>query len=413
MSTGMEESSVQWVLSKDPEQLVKILGMPLGRCLGTEVTTVQGRVDLMFQVGEKGLLVVELETEIDSASKLEHCKDQVQRYQKLKNQFRSRDLSVALVYSKEGTPARFTKKLQNFSENSGIILRSYSMRKLQNIYNKMVNQLNHTSGISLGRAVALGVTSIGWLNKFMLPFLIFDKNDDLQRINGLLTDLWTGSGDTNQSLLSSWDYSAIDSIPWVTIKQMFSSATNFYVLKRLVEDFELVEMKKLNKIRILMLTELGCRFRDELCLKFQAGLPTGSGAINSLKELTTGQQRLLLEVLLNGNFTKLKVNIFHFLRFVHLTEGNWLPKAGTRLSRAECQYLNNILNSSYNSRTLKDLILQMCTFCEELGLVKRLPAAEQVYDNVMFTSLGSRVNNHFEQLLHMERERYQIPLQIG
>jgi RecB family endonuclease NucS len=67
MSMGMEESTVQWVFLKDPSLLSKILRLPLGRCLGTEVTTRYGRVDIMFNVGENRLLVVELETEIDTS----------------------------------------------------------------------------------------------------------------------------------------------------------------------------------------------------------------------------------------------------------------------------------------------------------------------------------------------------------
>ena len=65
MSLGMEESSVQWVFSKDPGQLSKIIKIPLIRCLGTEVTTRYGRVDIIYQVNDKDLLVVEVETEID------------------------------------------------------------------------------------------------------------------------------------------------------------------------------------------------------------------------------------------------------------------------------------------------------------------------------------------------------------
>jgi len=179
-----------------------------------------------------------------------------------------------------------------------------------------------------------------------------------------------------------------------------------------VDMISVLERLRKNRKRMIALTDHGCRFRDELYTQLSLENSGNSTKQNILKELTVGQKRLLLEILLNGNFTKLKINILHFLRFVHLTEGAWLPKQGMRLTRAEIQYLNNMFNSSYNSRTLKDLILQTCTFSEELGLVQKLPAPDQVYDKVVFTSLGSRVSNHFEQLLHMERERYQIPLQL-
>ena len=379
----MDEKLVQWVLSKDLPYFSEILNIPIDRCLGTEVTTKYGRVDFMLRVNDNRLLIVELETSINNSAKLVHCTEQILRYIKLKKQYqyRSTDLDVALVYAKDTTPKKFVDELEKFAIATKIILKTYSLQKIFTRYNKMVNQLNYTSGISLGRAIALGVTSIAWLNKFMLPFLDTDIETDV--------------------------------IPWEDLKHQFSSNTNFYVLKRLVEDFELVEIKNKNKKRLIALTEHGCRFRDELYTQISIWNPGNSTKQNILKELTVGQKRLLLEILLNGNFTKLKINILHFLRFVHLTEGAWLPKQGMKLTRAEIQYLNNMFNSSYNSRTLKDLILQTCTFCEELELVQKLPAPDQVYDKVMFTSLGSRVNNHFEQLLHVERERYQIPLQIG
>jgi hypothetical protein len=194
------------------------------------------------------------------------------------------------------------------------------------------------------------------------------------------------------------------------LKEIFTSDTNFYVLKRFAEDFELIEIEKTGAKNIV-LTDYGLRFRDDLYTQFISIIANLTNESQAIKELTTGQTKLLLEVLVNGNFTRLKVNIFHFMRFVQLTEGNWLPKQSSKLTKAECQYLNDIFNSSYRSRTLKDLLLQTCTFCEELGLINRLALADELYDKLLFTSLGSRVYNYFEQLLHVERERHQIPMQ--
>ncbi|MCK5559248.1 MAG: hypothetical protein KAJ51_01595, partial [Thermoplasmata archaeon] len=333
----------------------------------------------MFNVGEKGLLVVELETKIDSSSKLEHCTSQILRYIKLKNQFQNHEVKVALVYAQEGTPERYTEELQRFAADTGILLSTYSLQSIQNTYNKMVNQLNRASGISLGRSLALGITSISWINKFMLPFLFFVKSKDKENMSELLDNLWHGHEGGVNYFVDLPEDGVIDSIPWNTVKQLFSSNTNFYVLKRLVEDFELIEVKTISKTRYIFLTEFGSRFRDELYLRFLGRTNNKLNNQSSIKELTLGQKRLLLEILLNGNFTKLKINIFHFLRYVHLTEGSWLPKARSKVSAAERQYLNNMFNSSYNSRTLKDLILQTCTFCAELGLVNRLSEVEQVY----------------------------------
>ena len=409
----MEEKLVQWVLLKDQEYLAKILNLRLSMCLGTEITTRYGRVDFMFRVGDQKLLVIELETGIDSTSKLKHCMSQVERYIKLKNQYRTKALEVAIVFAKDKTPERFILELKRFAAETGIILRAYSIQNVLQLYNKMVNQLNHTSGISLSRAVALGITSISWIKKFMIPFLIMNNETHIGDLNKLLNDIWLKPDVLRNWVLEFQDNGLIDTIPWKELKGLFSSNTNFYVLKRLVEDFELIEIKNINKTRQISLTESGRRFRNEQFIQFQMQFQTHSSLEEVLKELTIGQKRILLEILLNGNFTKIKVNIFHFLRFIHLNEGDWLPKSSTKLSSSECQYLNNLFNSSYRARTLKELTLQTCMFCEELGLVNKLIAADQLYDKVMFTTLGSRVYNHFEMLLHVERERYQIPLQVA
>ncbi len=379
MSEIFDEALVQWVLLKHPEHLSQLLGLAVGRCIGTEVTTKHGRVDFIFEVGKNKMLIVELELNINSTSKFDHCTEQLSRYIKLQSEF-SQKLQVALLYASEHTSDKFRDKLGTFTEQNGIILRTYSLRKILLLYNSLVNRLYRTSGLSLGRAVALGVTSITWLKKFMAMFLAISEND------------------------------LVDEMPWKTLKRMFSSSTNFYVLKRLAEDFEMISVRTLKKSKRVILTGAGRTFGNDLLLECSLH-KIGLSCISS-RDLTLSQKRLLLEILLNGNFTKIKVNIFHFLRFVHLTEGGWLPKQSTKLTAAEQQFLNNMFKASYNARTLNDLVLQTCTFCEELGLVEKLPVKDQLYDNVMFTTLGSRVYNYFEQLLHVERERYQIPLQV-
>jgi hypothetical protein len=383
-SFAVDESLVQWVLLKNPDHFSKILNSDLGRCLGTEITTEHGRLDFIFESGKNGLMLIELETSIDSTSKLDHCTNQIKRYLNLKNKFPKKEVRVVLVYAKEGTSEHFQKRLSEFSKNFNVILKNYSMFKLIQIYDEMLNRLNRTSGVSLGRAVALGITSITWLNKFIFLFV------DGQRYPR-----------------------PVDSLTWKELKEKFSSGTNFYVLKRFAEDFELFQVKTHNRNREFVLTEYGKRFRDELATKIQINNENEKSELNPNKALTTSQKQLLMEILLNGNFTKIKVNIFHFLRFVHITEGNWLPKTSSKLTKAEQQFLNNMFRTSYNSRTLKDIVQQTCTFCEELGLIERLSMPNQVYDKLMFTSLGSRVYNYFEQLLNVERERYQIPLQIN
>ena len=377
----IDESLVQWILSKNPEYFANILGRPLGRCVGTEVTTKFGRLDFIFETPKGELILIELETSIDSASKLLHTTSQLSRYLNLQKTLTSKKMMVALVYAEEGTTQKFQKQLNEFTNEHGLILRKYSILKLLKMYDKMLNQLCRTSGISLGRAVALGITSLSWLNKFIMSFIELDSL-----------------------------HTRLDTISWNELKKSFSSNTNFYVLKRFAEDFELIEVITSKKGKVVTLSKYGRRFRDELRaeMKFNDEMIQNSNII----ELNIIQKRILLEILINGNFTKIKVNIFHFLRFVHMTEGDWLPKTDTKLTKPEQQYLNNTFRTSYNSRTLKDIVQQTCTFCEELGLAEKMFMQNQVYDKVVFTTLGSRVYNYFEQLLNVERERHQIPQQM-
>jgi hypothetical protein len=418
MSEVIDEHLVQWVLLKDIEYFTKLLDLPVNRCLGTEVTTDYGRVDFLFRMKDEGLLIVELETGINSNSKLAHCKSQITNYHKLSTQMKNKPsaIQVAIVYASDITPGRFQKELLEFAKETNTILRTYSNHSIIQRFNKMVDQINYTSGVSLSRAVALGVPSITWLKKFMVPFLFMDNKarmKNFKQLQDLLSSPPTGST-MIEWCINLQESDSVNSLPYNEVKSLFSSNTNFYVLKRLAEDFELVQTKGQKKASHLILTDYGKQFRDELLvqLQFQSSSGIVSEPISQLKDFTLSQRRLLLEILLNGNLTKIKVNIFHFLRFVHLTEGNWLPKQSSRLLDSEQQLLNNFFKSSYNKRTLKDLVINTCSFCFELGLVKKISAKDQIYDKVIFTTLGSRVYNYFEQLLHVERERHQIPLQV-
>jgi hypothetical protein len=149
----------------------------------------------MYSFSENGVIIIELETGIDSQAKLQHTLSQVQNYLKLRNQYRSREFRVALVYADEFTPPRFKNELVTFANQSDILLKSYSIQKILHEYNLMVNQLNFTSGISLGRAVALGITSISWLKKFMLPFVFWEKKLARGDLKSYLGQLWGGDND--------------------------------------------------------------------------------------------------------------------------------------------------------------------------------------------------------------------------
>ena len=269
MSELMEENMVQWVLSKDLDYFAKLISMPLEKCLGTEVTTKHGRIDFLLRLNGNRLLILELETGINSTSKLEHSISQVRRYLKLSSVFRNQKVDVALLYAADSTPQRFQDKLLDFSSESGVILKAYSIHKVLQHYNKLVSQLNYSAGVSLGRAVALGITSMTWLNKFVLPFLLIDEKNDINEVKRLLNELWIDQNERLENYSSISKLELTDRMSWNELKQIFTSNTNFYVLKRLVEDFEFIEIKTRKSCREVILTEYGHRFADELLFQLQ------------------------------------------------------------------------------------------------------------------------------------------------
>jgi hypothetical protein len=116
--------------------------------------------------------------------------------------------------------------------------------------------------------------------------------------------------------------------------------------------------------------------------------------------------------LTNGHFTKSKVNIYYLLRFIHLTNGDWIPKEHTDMGVERNAYLNNFLGTSYKPKPLRRLIRFTFNQCVELGLVEGIETARnEPTFKAFLTTLGSRVLGFLELYLHLKREQLQIPLQ--
>ncbi|MCJ7458873.1 MAG: hypothetical protein MUP17_07765 [candidate division Zixibacteria bacterium] len=361
----MNESLVQWVLLKRPEYLQKKLGFQLERKLGENYTTEQGRIDFAFET-KKEILVVELETGINNKAKLEYCTDQVERYQDIKF-ITDKQLKFIILYDKENTPPTYVKLLEDFSQKMGIILRTYSILDVQELYKKCLEELSKTTGIYLGPTVAMDVTHLRWLNRIIKPF--YDDQED--------------------------------ALPYDKLRGLFKSSTNFGVYTSFAKYFELIREKENG---VIGLTDYGKRFRDN----YNAQIITSKAMPN----LSTEQKRVLLEVLTNGVFTKSKVNVYYFLRFVHLTSGDWLPKSGTPEDKEKLEFVNFLFGKSYRWNTAIELLQFTCNQCEELELVERMKLQKTKFDRVVLTTLGSRVLGYLELYLHLRREQLQIPLQI-
>lgn len=297
----MQESLVQWVLLRKPEYLQEKLGFELERKVGENYTTTQGKIDFIFETKNE-ILVIELETGIDNKAKFEYCVNQVKRYKDIKF-VTEKPVRFIILYDKENTPPKFIEKLSDFCEELDILLRTYSILDVQGLYKKCLDELTKTTGIYLGPPVAMDVVYLRWLNKVIKPF--YNEKADV--------------------------------LPFDRVRSVFKSRTSFGVYTSLAKYFELIEEEQNRRIR---LTNYGKRFRDNYNAEIIQSRAT-------MPDLSTEQKRVLLEILTNGVFTKSKVNIYYFLRFVHLTNGDWLPKSGTPEDKEKLKFINLLFGKSY------------------------------------------------------------------
>lgn len=369
----MNENVVQWVLLRRTEFLAKHLQLPLRRKLAEYQTTDHGVIDFAFDTANNEVAVVELETAITSTAKLECCLEQSIRYKNLASLVPN-PLRVFILYDRLGTSPHFAQRLHAASQQYGLELRTYSMLDIKNLYQKCMEDLEKTSGIYLGRPVAMNVTHLRLINRLLLPFR--EKNVDVLPEKELMGGFTTTG-----------------------------SKTVFRVRRTMAEHFDLLEFEEGAKgVRKAKLSELGKRFRDNMADELLAQ--------GHEFTISHGQRRVLLEALTNGRFTKSKVNIYYLLRFIHITNGEWIPKENSDMGTERNAYLNNFLNTSYKPKSLRRLVRFTFNQCAELGLVEGIETARnEPTFKAFLTSLGSRVLGFLELYLHLKREQLQIPLQ--
>ena len=369
----MTENVVQWVLLRRADYLGKRLELKLHRKVAEYQTTDFGIIDFAFGTANGEIAVVELETSISTTAKLEFCLEQSTRYKQLATLVPS-PLRVFVLFDSIGTNPSFTEKLKRGCLENDLELRSYSMPDVQRLYQGCMEELERTSGIYLGRPVAMNVTHLRILNRLLAPFLKSDLNAPLSA----------------RLLMQAFSKS--------------ESQTAFRVRRILAEHFDLIHPGEGGKERQLRLTDIG----KEFC-RNMTWAPLNAGHEFSLSH---GQRRVLLESLLNGHFTKSKVNIFYLLRFIHLTNGDWIPKSDRAILPERLAYLNNFLGTSYRPDSLTRLVHFTLNQCIELGLAEKIQTARNDPDlRAILTSLGSRVLGFLELYLHLKREQFQIPVQ--
>ena len=123
-------------------------------------------------------------------------------------------------------------------------------------------------------------------------------------------------------------------------------------------------------------------------------------------DLTNEQKKILLRVITNGNWSAHKVNIYWFLRFLEVTNGEWLPNVKS-FEKHKLDLVNGLFNVSYLSRTMYEFLNFACNWCTELGLVDRIKTNTN-YDKIYLTPLGIEINNIFSLDLQMKKSRLNL-----
>ncbi|MFN4179311.1 MAG: hypothetical protein ACK4I8_03275 [Armatimonadota bacterium] len=374
----MNERLVQWTLLREWSYLQTCLRFPLSRRFGEHIRTEHGILDFVILTKDCQLLVVELETSIEDRRKLKFIRDQLQRYKKIT--FHSYPSKLILLYADDATPMSLAQEIEEQCRYLNVLPCTYSLQKVQTLYHKMIAELAKAVGIPLGPTCAMDVCYLRWMNALIKPF-VDRKANELP-----ISVFFNPSGEG-----------------------IFKSRTTYSVRKRLCEDFELI---KETPQRSLVLTEYGKRFAEAMTPEILVGHA-------QIPPLSLEQKRILLEVLTNGITRPCKANIYYFLRFVHLTEGAWIPKPTAPEPTSEndpafsyWQLAMALFGKRYSWRTITDFLSFTCNQCEELGLVERIKI-EGASDRAILTPLGSRILGLMEIDLHLKRERIHIPMQVS
>ncbi len=356
----MKEALVQWTLLNNPEYLSELLNFPIAKKVGQEITTEYGRIDFIVENRRAQQLIVELETELNSTEKLNYCFTQVLSYRNI--QF-AEVTNYCILFAEE-TPRNRTIAVENFGRENNVITRSYSLESIKLLYSKTVERLSLNVGLALPNPRNYTICFLRWLNKILKPF------KDLQR----------------------------SKLSFDEVFEPFTGITNFNCYKRLALDFELLEERN----GYYYLTKNGKIYIDNLSPYVHQ-----TNNVSSV-DLTNEQKRLLLKILTNGNWENKvhKMNIYWFLRFLEVTNGDWLPKRYP-FDEDKLEITRGLFKVSYSYQTMQQFLNWCCNYCQELGLVERIVSTTN-YDRLVLTPLGVDVNNIFSMDLMLKKKQNEL-----
>lgn len=356
----MKENLVQWTLLQNLDFLSTSLDFQIARKKGQEILTGYGRIDFILESPEKNHLIVELETVLDTKSKRDYCFEQVLRY---KNISYSTQTDYCILYANE-TNQKSRNIIKEFGAQNDILIKTYSIDNVKKLYSSTVARLSLSFGLALPKPANYTICYLRWLNKILKPFNDFQKD-----------------------ILSEKE-----------LAYYFTSenSTNFKCYLRLALDFEMFS-KKNDGFEI---TTNGIDY-------VQNFNPDIDSAHNlSSIDLTNEQKKVILKVVTNGNWTAHKVNIYWFLRFLEVTNGEWIPNV-KHFELHKLSLVNGLFNVSYQTRTMYEFLNFACNWCIELGLVDRIKTSTN-YDKVYLTPLGIEINNIFSLDLQMKKSRLNL-----
>lgn len=356
----MKEALVQWTLLNNANYLSECLQFPFSKKVGQEITTEFGRIDFVLENSRQQHLIVELETLLNTQNKLNYCFNQVLNYSNVRF---TDDTKYCILYADE-TPKANKSRIENFGKKNDILIRQYSLNSIKQLYSETIQRLSLNVGLALPNPKNYTICYLRWLNKILKPFKDFQKDKLTQK----------------------------------EIFNPFTGITNFNCYKRLALDFEMIEEKN----DMFHLTING----EEYINNFSPYI-NQAGNVASL-DLTNEQKRLLLKILTNGNWEEKvhKINIYWFMRFLEVTDGNWFPKSYP-FDNDKLEIARGIFKVSYNHRTMKEFLNWCSNYCEELGLIERIKSTT-IYDKIILTPLGVEVNNIFSMDLILKRSRMNL-----
>lgn len=356
----MRESLVQWTLLNNQDFLSECLQFPIARKVGQEITTAFGRLDFVLENNQQQHLIVELETILNTQDKLSYCFNQVLNYQNVRF---AENTNYCILFARETSQNNF-RKIEQFGIDNNVLIRSYSLNAAKTLYSKTIERLSLNVGLALPNPRNYTICYLRWLNKILKPFY------DYQRA----------------------------SLNFEEIYSPFTSRTNFNCYKRLAIDFEMLE--EVNSI--FYLTNNGKEYIENF--NPFVFLATNVSTI----DLSNQQKRLLLRILTNGNWEDKihKTNIYWFLRFVEVTDGDWLPKT-IPFDNDKLEIARGLFKVSYSHRTMQEFLSWCSNYCEELGLIEKVKSTS-AYDRIILTPLGVEISNIFSLDLVIKKSRMNL-----